>query len=53
MSARVHQIQIGLTQQKLIEVLNKLKNHMQEFKIETLLKKRKKKKKTNLNTFKK
>ena len=45
MSARVHQIQIGLTQQKLIEVLNKLKNHMQEFKIETLLKKRKKKKK--------
>ena len=52
MSARVHQIQAGLTQQKLIEVLRKLKNNMQEFKIETLLKKIKKKK-TNLNTLKK
>ena len=43
MSARVHQIQARLTEQKLIEVLNKVKNHMQEFKTETLLKEKEKK----------
>ena len=49
-SAMVHQIQASLTEQKLIKVLNKVKNHMQEFKTETLLKKRKKK--SNLRTLK-
>ena len=38
-----HQIQAGLTQQKLIEVLNKVKNHMQEFKTDFIEEKKEKK----------